>query len=143
MCDSFLNLRKKLYAKTKNERYLHIDFTSIRTWGGTMLAEMTGDVFVVMQWLRHRRVENSMKYINRYKLSLKSKQTSEWEYMAVRTEEELKVALLGGYKLEIEKFGASWFRRPKRVSFNPTAGSMVCPADSDSIIKRQSNLVRL
>ena len=58
-----------------------------------------------MKLLGHRRVENSMKYINIYKLRFRSE--TEYEYLAVTTAEELKVALLGGYQLVIEKFGAS------------------------------------
>jgi len=54
-----------------------------------------------------------MKYINIWKLSFKTE--TEYEYFAVTTPEELKVALCGGFQLVIEKFGASWFRRPKCI----------------------------
>ena len=59
-----------------------------------------------------------MKYINIWKLSFKTE--TEYDYLAVTTPDELKVALLGGYQLVIEKFGASWFRRPKRISIAGT-----------------------
>jgi hypothetical protein len=87
--------------------------------GGTMIAEISnGNVLTVMKLLGHRRVENSMKYINIYKLRFRSE--TEYEYLAVTTPEELKVALLGGYQLVIEKFGASWFRWSKRIAIAGT-----------------------
>lgn len=81
-----------------------------------------------------------MKYVNIWKLSFKSE--TEYEYLAVTTPEELKVALLGGYTLVIEKFGASWFRRPKRIAIAGTpipqrADLPQCPPLETAINKRK------
>ena len=62
--------------------------------------------------------------------------------MAITTPEELKVALQGGYQLVIEKFGASWFRRPKRIAIAGTPISLrpdepQCPALETPINKRE------
>jgi len=59
-----------------------------------------------------------MKYIDTYKLS--SRTEREFEFLAVTTPEELKVILLGGCTLFIEKFDSSWFRRPKRIALAET-----------------------
>ena len=59
-----------------------------------------------------------MKYVNIWKLSFKTE--TEWRYMEVTTPEELKSALLGGFQYVIDKFGASWFRRPKRIAIAGT-----------------------
>lgn len=116
---TYVKMRKRLAAKTKNERLNYIEFRSFRHWGGTRIAEISnGNVLTVMKLLGHRCVLNSMKYINIWKLSFKTE--TEYGYFAVTTPEELKVALLGGYQLVIEKFGASWFRRPKRISIAGT-----------------------
>ena len=98
-------MRKRL-AKTKNERLNYIEFRSFRHWEANRIAEISnGNVLTVMKLRGHRCVLNSMKYINIWKLPFKTE--TEYDYLAVTTPEELKVALLGGYQLVIEKFGAS------------------------------------
>ncbi len=115
----FNRLKKRVAARTKNDRILHIELRSFRHWGGTMIAEMSnGNPMTVMKMLGLKSVENAMKYVNIWKLSFRTE--TEYEYLAVTTPEELKVALLGGYQLVIEKFGASWFRRPKRIAIAGT-----------------------
>ena len=71
-----------------------------------------------MKMLGIRNVTNAMKYVDIWKLSFKSE--TDYEYLEVTTPEELKIALTGGYTHEIDKFGASWFRRPKRISLAGT-----------------------
>jgi hypothetical protein len=77
-----------------------------------------GNPMTVMKMLGLKSVENAMKYVNIWKLSFRTE--TEYESLAVTTPEELKGALLGGYQLVIEKFGASWFRRPKRIAIAGT-----------------------
>jgi integrase len=119
MCTAFITLKKRVAANTRNERIKYIEMRSFRHWGGTMIAQMSnGNPISVMKMLGHKSVTNSMKYVNIYKLSFRTE--TEYESLSVTTPEELKVALLGGYQFVIEKFGASWFRRPKRIAFAGT-----------------------
>jgi len=119
ICTAFITLRKRVAANTGNERINYIQMRSFRHWGGTMIAQMSnGNPISVMKMLGHKSVTNSMKYVNIYKLSFRTE--TEYESLSVTTPEELKVALLGGYQFVIEKFGASWFRRPKRIAFAGT-----------------------
>jgi hypothetical protein len=67
-----------------------------------------------MKMLGIRNVTNAMKYVDIWKLSFKSE--TDYDYLEVTTPEELKIALLGGYIHVIDKVGASWFRRPKRMT---------------------------
>ncbi len=115
MMDSFLKLRKRLTAKTKNERFMYIEFRSLRHWGGTMLAQMTnGNVLTVMTQLGHKNVENSMKYINIYKLRFKTE--SEFEVVTASTPDEIKAAIAGGFEFVCEKMGLMFFKRIKRIA---------------------------
>jgi integrase len=119
MCGAFIALKRRVAAVTHNDRFNYIELRSYRHWAGTMIADMSnGNPMTVMKFLGIKNINNAMKYVNIWKLSLKAE--TEWEYLAVTTPEELKVALLGGYQLVIEKFGASWFRRPKRIAFAGT-----------------------
>jgi integrase len=141
MCHGFVELKKRVAARTKNDRLNYIELRSYRHWAGTRIAEMSnGNPMTVMKMLGLKSVENAMKYVNIWMLSFKTE--TEYEYLAVTSPEELKVALLGGYQLVIEKFGASWFRRPKRIAIAGTPVSqrpeeLQCPPLETSINKRK------
>ena len=63
--ECFRPLRKRLAHKTQNPLLLKISFKSYRHFGGSMVAFYTnGNVMKVKEALRHRRVENTMKYIH-------------------------------------------------------------------------------
>jgi hypothetical protein len=119
VANAFKLFKRRIAAGTKNERFNYIELRTFRHWGGTKLVEMSnGNVLTVMKFLRHKSVTSTMKYIDIYKLSFRTE--TEYEFLAVTTPEELKVALLGCYTLVIEKFGSSWFRRPKRIAIAGT-----------------------
>ncbi|MCW4025117.1 MAG: hypothetical protein NWF01_08805 [Candidatus Bathyarchaeota archaeon] len=119
MSVAFNNLKKRVAKDNKNDRFLAVELRSFRHWGGTQIAELSnGNLFSVMKYLRHSSPNSSMKYINIWKLSFKAE--TQYEYMEVTTPEELKAALLGGYQHVIDKFGASWFRRAKRIALAGT-----------------------
>jgi hypothetical protein len=67
-----------------------------------------------MKMLSIRNVTNAMKYVDIWKLSFKSE--TDYELSRSYYTEDLKIELLGGYTHVIDKFGASWFRRPKRMT---------------------------
>ncbi len=119
MCDAFCRLKKRVAIRTKNDRIRHIELTSFRTFGGTKIAMLSnGNAMTVMKFLGLKRYENAMRYVNIWMLSFRTE--TEYEHMAVTSPEELKIALDGGFEFVIEKFGASWFRRPKRIAIAGT-----------------------
>ncbi len=139
MSHAFIKLKKRVATKTKNDRILHIELRSFRHWAGTHIAELSnGNPITVMKALGLKNVDNAMKYINIWMLSFKTE--TQWEYMTVTNPDELKTALLGGFEFVIEKFGASWFRRPKRIAVAGTpipqrADEPQCPPLETPIIK--------
>ena len=61
-------LKKKASHRLQNPRILDITFKSFRHWGGSMLAHYTnGNVLTVKKMLRHKCIENTMKYIHTLK----------------------------------------------------------------------------
>jgi integrase len=119
MCGAFITLKRRVASTTQNDRINYIELRSFRHWGGTTVAELSnGNPISVMKMLGLKNVDNAMKYVNIWMLSFKTE--TDYEFLAVTTPEELKAALLGGYQFVIEKFGASWFRRPKRIAIAGT-----------------------
>jgi integrase len=128
MCGSYVRLRRRVAEATKNERLNWIELRTFRHWGGTMIAQMTnGNVIIVMQLLGHKRVENSMKYINIFKLRFKQ---TEFEVASALTVDEAKAALAAGFVYSCEKSGVMLFTRPKR--FSP-AGMLFSKRESDLV----------
>jgi integrase len=115
MLTVFVKVRRRLATKTQNPRINRIELRTYRHWAGTKIAELSnGNPITVMKMLGIRNVTNAMKYVDIWKLSFKSE--TDYDFLEVTTPEDLKIALLGGYTHVIDKFGASWFRRPKRMT---------------------------
>jgi integrase len=63
--DSLKHLRKRAAAKFQNPVLQSICFKSYRHWGGSMLAHVTnGNVLIIKKMLRHKSIQNTMKYIH-------------------------------------------------------------------------------
>jgi integrase len=130
LIDAYVDLRRRVAETTKNERLLAVEFRTFRHWGGTMIAQMTnGNVLIVMKLLGHKRVENSMKYINVYLLNFKQ---TEFEVASATTVEDAKPLIAAGFEFVLEKSGIMLFKRAKR--FSPVA---------NPISKRETDLVNL
>jgi integrase len=105
-------LRNSCAEKLQNPRLRSICFKSFRHWGGSMIAHYTnGNVLTVKKLLRHKRVENTMKYI--HMIDFKE---NEFETTTATTAEEAKKALEQGFTYCMDKEGISLFRRPKRFT---------------------------
>jgi integrase len=61
---AFLHLRKKQADKLQNPRLLKIGFHTIRHWKATMLYHRTKDALYVRDFLGHKSMKNTEKYIN-------------------------------------------------------------------------------
>lgn len=106
----FDRVRKRAARTLQNPRLLKISFKSFRHWGGSMLAHYTnGNVLTVKKLLRHKRVENTMKYI-----SMVHFKNDEFEVTTATTVEEAKQVLSAGFEYITEKDGIMLFRKPKR-----------------------------
>ena len=61
---AFLHLRKKQAVKSQNPRLLNIGFHTFRHWKATTLYHKTKDPFYVRDFLGHKSMKNTEKYIN-------------------------------------------------------------------------------
>jgi len=77
-----------------------------------MIAHYTnGNVLKVQKLLRHKKIQNTMKYIPMIKF-----EDSEFEVAAATTIEEEKELLKTGFDFIREKNNIALYRRPKRFS---------------------------
>jgi len=109
---SFHKLRKRVARNLQNPRFEEITFRTFRHWGGTMIAHYTnGNILKVQKLLRHKRIQNTMKYIHMIKF-----EDNEFEVAAATTIEEEKELLKTGFNFIREKNNIALYRRPKRFS---------------------------
>ncbi len=113
----FSRLRNRVAKMTGNPRFNQITLNSFRHWGGTMLAYYSnGNVLYVKKNLGHRRVENTMKYIDMSKAL--AGRSCEFESISVTSNEEILALGKDGW----EKYDEAtfqgvtfhYYRRPKR-----------------------------
>ena len=131
MVGCYCQLRRHVAEATKNERINWIELRTFRHWGGTHIAELSnGNVITVMKLLGHKRVENSMKYINIYQLRFR--QDTDYDVADATTVDEAKKLLAAGFVYVQTVQGIMLYTRVKRISIAGTP-----------ISKRESPLVNL
>ena len=112
MLKGFVYVKKRAAQKLQNPRLLEISFTTFRHWGGSMIAHYTnGNVLTVQKLLRHKQIQNTMKYI--HMINFKE---DEFEVATATNVEEAKKILAVGFNYVTEKDGIMLFRRPKRFT---------------------------
>jgi integrase len=95
----------------ENPRILNITFKSFRHFGGSWLAHITeGNVLAVKKALRHKRIENTMKYIHR----LDFQDPQSYDVATASTIDEIKHLAEAGFQKFDEANGIHIYRRPKR-----------------------------
>jgi integrase len=104
------SLRKRAAMKLQNPKLLEISFRSYRHWGGSMLAHYTnGNVLTIKKMLRHKSVQNTMKYIHTLEF-----RDEDFEIATATTEEEVKQLGEAGFTKYDEMKGIHFYRKPKR-----------------------------
>jgi integrase len=102
-------LRKRAAQKLQNPRFLDISFKSYRHWGGSMLAQYTnGNVLTIKKMLRHKNIQNTMKYIHTIRL-----RDEDFEIATATTSEEIKQLGQSGFVKYDEMRGIHFYRKPK------------------------------
>lgn len=110
------SLKKKVARKLQNPAILDITFKSFRHWGGSMIAHHTnGNVLTVKKMLRHKSVENTMKYIHTTNFA-----ESDFEVTVATTPDDLRRLGKEGWQKYDEMIYSGttmhFYRRPKRFS---------------------------
>jgi len=115
----FVEVRKKAAMIQQNPRLNSISFKSFRHWAGSMIAHYTnGNVLEVKKQLRHKRIENTMKYIGMINFK-----DDEFDVAIATSDEDIKKLGAAGFqKYDERKIGElciSYYRKPKRFGQKP------------------------
>jgi integrase len=116
MSNNYIRMRKRCAEVHKNPRLHSIELRSFRHLGGSMIAHYTnGNVLTVKKLLRHKRVENTMKYISMIHVDDK-----DFEVATASTLEEVKQLGMAGWvkydEMTLNGTQMHFYKKPKRFS---------------------------
>jgi len=110
---TFSKLRKRIARKLQNPRMiLKIHFHTLRHWKATMLYHQTKDILYVKQFLGHKRIEDTLLYIQIAEAIFKET-TDEFTVRVTSKLEEIKQFLEVGFEYVCKKDGLMFFRKRK------------------------------
>ena len=109
--DTFSQQRKRITHKLQNPRLLKITFHTLRHWKATMEYHRTRDILYVKQLLGHRRIENTLKYIQLAKELFKDQ--VEYISKVAKTEGEACALIDDGFDFVCDFIGNKLFRKNK------------------------------
>jgi integrase len=105
-------VRRRLTMKLQNPRMKRITFHTLRHWKATMEYHKTKDIVHVKNLLRHRKIENTMIYVN-LEAALFQDRNDEFHVKMAETPEDLKALLEVGFEYVCEKDGMVFLRKRK------------------------------
>jgi len=114
--NNYIRMRKRCAEVHKNPRLLSVELRSFRHLGGSMIAHYTnGNVLTVKKLLRHKRVENTMKYIQMIHFDDK-----DFEVATATTPEEVRQLGISGWvkydEMTLNGVQMHFYKKPKRFS---------------------------
>jgi integrase len=109
---SFLKARKTIATKLQNPRLIRITFHTLRHWKATTLYHQTKDILYVKEFLGHRKIEDTLLYVQLAKTIFKGT-TDEFTIRIADKPEEIKALLEVGFEYVCEKDGLMFFRKRK------------------------------
>jgi len=109
--DNYCEQRKRIAHKLQNPRLQRITFHTLRHWKATMEYHRTKDILYVKQLLGHKRIENTLKYVQLAEELFKN----EVEYVSkvAKTEGEACVLVEAGFDFVCDINGNKLFRKKK------------------------------
>ncbi|MEJ5327372.1 MAG: tyrosine-type recombinase/integrase [Candidatus Bathyarchaeia archaeon] len=110
---AFLTLRKKQAHKLQNPRLLKIGFHMIRHWKATMLYHKTKDPLYVRDFLGHKSMKNTEKYVNIERKIFADYGNEEFTVKVAQTPQELVTLLEAGFEYVCQKDNLIFLRKRK------------------------------
>jgi len=104
--------RRRVAANLQNPRINRITFHTLRHWKATMEYHKTKDIIHVKQLLGHRKIENTMIYVN-LEAALFQTENSEFHVKTAATRQEITGLLEVGFEYVCEKDGLVYLRKRK------------------------------
>jgi integrase len=110
---SFCRQRKRIASKLKNPRLMMISFKTLRHFKGTLEAWRTNNPFIVQEFLRHRNIKNTMRYIHLAQLLFKNEK--EYFTEVARNADEARRLIERGWTYITGEYGdgGKIFAKPK------------------------------
>jgi integrase len=110
---NFIRQRQRIAHKLKNPRLLQISFKTLRHFKGTMEAWRTNSPFHVQEFLRHRNIKNTMRYIHLAQLLFKDEH--EYVTQVAHNVKEACTLIEQGWKYQTGEYadGGKIFAKPK------------------------------
>jgi integrase len=109
---TFYPKRKKLAHKLGNPRLLQIGFHTFRHWKATTLYHETKDIVYVKEFLGHRNIETTMRYIQ-LENALFKPQDDGFTVKATSDHNEIAELLEVGFEYVCQKDTLLYFRKRK------------------------------
>jgi len=109
---TYYKARKRIARKLQNPRISRIHLHTFRHWKATMLYHQTKDILYVKEFLGHKRIEDTMLYIQVAKAIFKET-TDEFTVRVAKTPKEIQGLLEVGFEYICEKDGLMFFRKRK------------------------------
>ena len=88
---------------------MQIHFHTLRHWKGTEEYRKTKDIIHVMQVLGHKRIQNTLKYIQLAKLS----ESNDYVCKVATDKKEISALIESGFEYVCENDALKFFRKPK------------------------------
>ncbi len=108
----FQKQRTNLARKLQNPRLLLIRFHTFKHWKATQLYHQTKDILYVMQFLGHKSIKNTLKYIQ-LEEALFQRENEEFTCRAAGTVDEAKALIEAGFDYVCELSSVKLFRKRK------------------------------
>lgn len=108
----FARSRKALANKLNNSRLLQIHFHTLRHWKATMLYHRTKDILYVKEYLGHRRINSTLKYVQ-LEQALFDRDADSFTCRVAKAPGEIKQFIEAGFEYVTEKDDLIYFRKRK------------------------------
>ena len=109
---TFYRSLKLIAQKLQNRRILRIHFHTLRHWKATVLYHQTKDIVYVMNFLGHKKIDNTLLYIQLAEVIFKET-TDEFTVRVAEKPEDSKELLEVGFEYICEKDSLMFFRKRK------------------------------
>ena len=109
---TFYKSRKRIVRKLQNPRIAKIHLHTLRHWKATMLYHQTKDIIYVKEFLGHKRIEDTMLYIQVAEVLFKET-TDQFNVRVAKKPKEIQGLIEVGFEYVCEKDGLMFFRKRK------------------------------
>ncbi|MCW4020787.1 MAG: site-specific integrase, partial [Candidatus Bathyarchaeota archaeon] len=119
----FRRQRKRAAQKLGNPRILKIHFHTLRHWKATTLYHQTKDILFVMQFLGHKKIENTLKYIQ-LQQALYGHLAEEYICKVAKSLKEATELIEAGFEYVTDMVGCKLFRKLKTSYLGSSTSKM-------------------